>query len=60
MPDLVLAHRLDPNSRSAAYNLARAEFELGRIQETRALFHQLQTQEGDSLSELSGQKCIRC
>lgn len=56
MPDLVLAHRIDPTSRSAAYNLARAELKLGRSQQAKALFRTLQTQHGDSLSELSDQK----
>jgi tetratricopeptide (TPR) repeat protein len=54
--DLTLAHRIDPTSRSAAYNLARAEFKLGRTEEANALFQQLQTQSGDSLSELSDQR----
>jgi tetratricopeptide (TPR) repeat protein len=54
--DLTLAHRIDPTSRSAAYNLARAEFKLGRTEEANSLFRQLQTQSGDSLSELSDQR----
>lgn len=54
--DLTIAHRIDPTSRSAAYNLARAEFKLGRTQEANALFRQLQMQSGDSLSELSDQR----
>jgi tetratricopeptide (TPR) repeat protein len=56
MTDLVLAHRIDPRSRSAAYNLARAESKLGRSQQAKAIFEELQTQHGDSLSELSDQK----
>ncbi len=51
--DLTLAHRVDPTSRSAAYNLARAEFKLGRTEEAKSLFQQLRTERGDSLSELS-------
>jgi tetratricopeptide (TPR) repeat protein len=54
--DLALAHRIDPASRSAAYNLARAEFRLGRTQDATSLFQQLQTQSGDSLSELTDQR----
>ena len=54
--DLTLAHRVDPTSRSAAYNLARAEFKLGRTEDAKALFHQFQTEHGDSLSELSEQR----
>jgi tetratricopeptide (TPR) repeat protein len=54
--DLTLAHRIDPTSRSAAYNLARAEFKLGRTEEANSFFRQLQTQSGDSLSELSDQR----
>jgi Flp pilus assembly protein TadD len=54
--DLVLAHRIDPTSRSPAYNLARAEFKLGQTAEVKALFQQLQTETGDSLSELSDQR----
>jgi tetratricopeptide (TPR) repeat protein len=57
--DLTLAHRVDPTSRSAAYNLARAEFKLGRTEEAKSLFQQLQTQHGDSLSELSDQRLQR-
>ncbi len=57
--DLALAHRIDPTSRSAAYNLARAEFKLGKTENAKALFHQLQQQTGDSLSELSDQRLQR-
>jgi tetratricopeptide (TPR) repeat protein len=57
--DLTLAHRVDPTSRSAAYNLARAEFKLGRTEEAKSLFQQLQTQHPDSLSELSDQRLQR-
>jgi tetratricopeptide (TPR) repeat protein len=56
LADLTLAHRIDPTSRSAAYNLARAEFKLGRTEDAKSLFQQLQTQTGDSLSELSDQR----
>lgn len=54
--ELALAHRIDPSSRSAAYNLARAEFKSGRTREANALFHTLQEQKGDSLTELSDQR----
>jgi tetratricopeptide (TPR) repeat protein len=54
--DLALAHRLDPTSRSAAYNLARADWKLGKTKDAEALFQRLQNQTGDSLSELSDQK----
>jgi tetratricopeptide (TPR) repeat protein len=54
--DLTLAHRIDPTSRSAAYNLARAEFKLGRTEEANSLFRQLQAEKGDSLSELGDQR----
>jgi predicted Zn-dependent protease len=54
--DLSLAHRTDPTSRSAAYNLARAEAKLGRTEDAKSLFKQFRTQHGDSLGELSEQK----
>ena len=51
--DLERALRQDPNSRSSAYNLARAYRKLGRTDESRLLFEQLRNQEPDSLGELS-------
>ncbi len=56
MVDLSLAHSLDPASRSAAYNLARADMKAGKTKEADALFRKLQSQTGDSLTELSQQK----
>lgn len=54
--DLEFAHRLDPSSRSAAYNLARAEFKSGRTREANNLFRELQSETGDTLTELSNQR----
>jgi predicted Zn-dependent protease len=51
--DLERALRQDPNSRSSAYNLARAYRKLGRTDESRLLVEQLRNQEPDSLGELS-------
>jgi tetratricopeptide (TPR) repeat protein len=56
LPDLTRAHRLDPGFRSAAYNLARAEFKLGRTQEANALFRKLKSENGNLLIELSDQR----
>jgi tetratricopeptide (TPR) repeat protein len=54
--DLATAHRIDPTSRSAAYNLARADFKSGKTREANALFQKLQARNGDSLAELGDQK----
>ncbi len=54
--DLELAHQLDPTSRSALYNLARADTELGKTQEAKALFKQMNSQATDSVGELSDQR----
>ncbi len=54
--DLAMAHRIDPTSRSAAYNLARADFKSGKTREANALFQKLQAQNGDSLTELGDRK----
>jgi Flp pilus assembly protein TadD len=54
--DLSLAHRIDPASRSAIYNLGRADLKTGRTEEAKALFEKLQTLSTDSLNELSDEK----
>jgi tetratricopeptide (TPR) repeat protein len=51
--DLELAHKVDPKSRSATYNLARTYQALGRKQEARALFQQVSEQAINPLQELS-------
>jgi tetratricopeptide (TPR) repeat protein len=50
--DLSLAHQLAPASRSAAYNLARAETKLGMTQQANALFKKFHTPNGDSPDDL--------
>jgi tetratricopeptide (TPR) repeat protein len=54
--DLVLARRLDPGSRSAAYNLARAERELGMAAQANTILRQLDTQDTDTLQELGDKR----
>jgi tetratricopeptide (TPR) repeat protein len=54
--DLELAHQIDPTSRSALYNLARADSAIGKTEEAKSLFKQLNTQTTDSLGELSDQR----
>ena len=54
--DLELAHSIDPSSASAAYNLARAYFSLGRAEEAKALSQQLSTTGTDAVNELNDQK----
>jgi tetratricopeptide (TPR) repeat protein len=54
--DLELAHRIDPTSRSALYNLARVDTALGKTEEAKALFKQMNSQPTDSLGELSSQR----
>jgi tetratricopeptide (TPR) repeat protein len=51
--DLELAHKVDPASRSAAYNLARTYQALGRKQEARALFQKVSEKAINPLQELS-------
>ncbi len=51
--DLKLALQIDPDSRSAVYNLARAYSALGKTAEAKSLFKQLSTHNTDSLNELS-------
>ena len=54
--DLELAHKIDPGSRSAIYNLARTDAALGKTDEAEFLFKQMSSQTQDSLGELSDQK----
>jgi tetratricopeptide (TPR) repeat protein len=54
--DLELAHSIDPASASAAYNLARAYFALGKAKEANALSKQLASSGADAVNELSDQK----
>jgi tetratricopeptide (TPR) repeat protein len=54
--DLELAHQVDPTSRSALYNLARADSALGKTEEAKSLLKQLSTQTTDSLGELGDQR----
>ncbi len=54
--DLELAHKIDSTSRSALYNLARADAALGKTEEANSLFKQMNSQTEDSLGELSDQK----
>jgi tetratricopeptide (TPR) repeat protein len=51
--DLKLALQIDPDSRSATYNLARAYSALGETAEAKPLFQKLSTHTTDSLHELS-------
>ena len=54
--DLKLALRIDPDSRSATYNLARAYSALGETAEAKVLFQRLSSHPADSLHELSERK----
>lgn len=54
--DLELAHKIDPASPSATYNLARAYFALGKTEEASALSKQLAASSADAVSELTDQK----
>jgi tetratricopeptide (TPR) repeat protein len=54
--DLELAHKIDPASASAAYNLARAYFAQGKAKEADDLSKQLASSNTDSVSELNDQK----
>jgi tetratricopeptide (TPR) repeat protein len=54
--DLELAHKIDPASSSATYNLARAYFALGKTEDAGALSKQLAASGTDAVSELSDQK----
>ena len=54
--DLELASRLDPESHSASYNLARAYRAVGKADQARILFQRLRGQTADALTALSDQK----
>jgi tetratricopeptide (TPR) repeat protein len=54
--DLELAHKIDPASPSATYNLARVYFALGKTEEASSLSKQLAAPGADAVSELSDQK----
>ncbi len=54
--DLELAHRTDPGSRSARYHLARAYFALGRTDEAKGLYKELNQKSGDAVNELSDRR----
>jgi len=54
--DLELAHSIDPASASAAYNLARAYFALGKTKEAEDISRQLASTGVDAVNELSDQK----
>jgi thioredoxin-like negative regulator of GroEL len=54
--DLEIAHKIDPAMRSAAYNLARAYFAVGKQKEAQALYQQLQQQTTDTVNELSDRR----
>jgi len=51
--DLELAHSIDPESRNATYNLARAYFAQGKKQEASELFALLKDQNVDPVDEMS-------
>jgi tetratricopeptide (TPR) repeat protein len=54
--DLELAHSIDPDSRSATYNLARAYFASGKKQEANELFGNLTKQDIDPVDEMSDRR----
>lgn len=54
--DLQLAAQLDPTSRSAVYNLARAYRAEGNAAAAKPLFEQLRSEKGDTLTELGDQR----
>jgi tetratricopeptide (TPR) repeat protein len=54
--DLELAHSIDPTSANATYNLARAYFAQGKLEEANALSKQLASPGADGVGELSDQK----
>lgn len=56
MADLALAHSIDPDSRSATYNLARAYFAIGKKQEANDLFGMLTKQTIDPVDEMSDRR----
>jgi tetratricopeptide (TPR) repeat protein len=54
--DLELARSIDPDSRSATYNLARAYFSIGKKQEANDLFGKLTEQPVDPVDEMSNRR----
>lgn len=54
--DLQIAHKLDPTMRSAAYNLARAYFAVGKQKQAQVLYQQIQTQTTDTVTELGNRR----
>jgi tetratricopeptide (TPR) repeat protein len=54
--DLQLAHRVNPTSRSATYNLARVYMALGKTEEAKQLYLQLNKENVDGVSELGDHK----
>ena len=54
--DLEFAHREDPASRSATYNLARAYRSLGKNDQATALFRQLRSETPDTAKELGDRR----
>jgi Flp pilus assembly protein TadD len=54
--DLQLANRLDPTSRSAAYNLARAYRAQGKTAEAESLFKSLRSESTNTLTEFSDKR----
>lgn len=56
LADLEFAHREDPASRSAIYNLARAYRTLGKKDQAAALFRQLRSETPDAAKELGDRR----
>lgn len=56
LQDLVAAHRLDPSSHNATYNLARCYSALGKREEAARLYHNLEPGSEDSVARLSRSK----
>ena len=54
--DLELAHKIDPASPSATYNLARAYFALGKTEEATTLSKQFVSSDVDGVGELGDQR----
>lgn len=54
--DLELAHNIDPKSRNASYNLARAYFVLGKKEEAQALMKSITSPAADSVEELGSER----
>lgn len=54
--DLEIAHNIDPSMRSATYNLARAYFAVGKLDQAKELYSEMQTKATDTVNELSDQR----